>query len=63
MFKETALLSTIAVMELLAQAKNIGSIEFRYVEPLTLAGLFYLTISYAAAKLLRRLEIRNPVHG
>jgi polar amino acid transport system permease protein len=63
MFKETALLSTITVMELLAQAKNIGSIEFRYVEPLSLAGLIYLTISYVAARSLRRLETRNAVHG
>jgi len=63
MFKETALLSTITVMELLAQAKNIGSIEFRYVEPLTLAGLFYLTISYVAARGLRRLETTHAVHG
>jgi polar amino acid transport system permease protein len=63
MFKETALLSTITVMELLAQAKNIGSIEFRYVEPLSLAGLIYLTISYAAARLLRRFETRNAVHA
>jgi polar amino acid transport system permease protein len=63
MFKETALLSTITVMELLAQAKNIGSIEFQYVEPLSLAGLIYFTISYAAARLLRRFETRNAVHA
>jgi polar amino acid transport system permease protein len=63
MFKETALLSTITVLELLAQAKNIGSIEFRYVEPLTMAGAFYLVISYGAAWALRRFETRNPIHG
>ncbi len=63
MFKETALLSTITVLELLAQAKNIGSIEFRYIEPLTMAGAFYLVISYGAARVLRRFEARNPVHG
>jgi polar amino acid transport system permease protein len=63
MFKETALLSTISVMELLAQAKNIGSIEFRYVEPLTLAGVFYFVISYTAARGLRRLEASHAAHS
>lgn len=61
MFKETSLMSTITVMELLAQSKNIGSIEFRYVEPLTLAGVFYFVISYASARTLRRLEGSHAV--
>lgn len=56
MFKESALLSTITIMELLAQGKNIGSIEFRYIEPLTLVGMLYFTISYSAARIIRRLE-------
>ncbi len=59
MFKETALLSTITVMELMAEAKNAGSIDFRFVEPLTLAGALYLVISFAAASALRRLEVRH----
>lgn len=63
MFKETSLLSTITVMELLAQSKNIGSIEYRYVEPLTLAGFFYFVISYTAARGLRRLEGSHAVHS
>src|SRR5262249_5502012 len=41
MFKESALLSTISVVELLGQARIIGSLEFRYIEPLTLAGALY----------------------
>ncbi|WP_233827669.1 ectoine/hydroxyectoine ABC transporter permease subunit EhuD [Paraburkholderia sp. ZP32-5] len=57
MFKETSLLSTITVMEMLAQATNIGSIQYRYVEPLTLAGALYFVISYVSAKGLRRLEV------
>jgi polar amino acid transport system permease protein len=56
MFKESALLSTITVMELLGQATTIGSIDFRYVEPLTLVGALYFGISYSAAKAVRRLE-------
>jgi polar amino acid transport system permease protein len=61
MFKETAVLSSITVLELLAQARSIGSIEFRYVEPLTLAGLMYVLVSYPATRLIRRLEMRHAV--
>jgi polar amino acid transport system permease protein len=63
MFKETALLSTISVVELLGQAKIIGSLEFRYIEPLTLAGAFYFVISYAAARTLRAWEASHAVAG
>jgi polar amino acid transport system permease protein len=63
MFKETSLLSTITVIELLAEATSIGSIEFRYVEPLTMAGFVYFVISYTAARGIRRLEAGHVVHG
>jgi polar amino acid transport system permease protein len=63
MFKESSLLSTITVMELLAQSTTIGSLEFRYVEPLTMAGFFYFVISYSAARGIRRLEVSHGVHG
>jgi len=63
MFKETSLLSTITVIELLAQATSIGSMEFRYVEPLTMAGFFYFVNSYTAARGIRRLEARHVVHA
>jgi polar amino acid transport system permease protein len=63
MFKETSLLSTITVIELLAEATSIGSMEFRYVEPLTMAGFFYFVISYTAARGIRRLEARHVVHA
>ena len=63
MFKESSLLSTITVMELLAESTNIGSLEFRYVEPLTMAGLFYFVISYIAARGIRRLETAHVVRG
>jgi polar amino acid transport system permease protein len=32
---------------------------YRYVEPYTLAGLFYLVVSYASSVLLRRLEYKH----
>lgn len=63
MFKETSLLSTITIMELLAQGNNIGSIHFRYVEPLTMVGALYFVISYTAARLVRASEAGHAVSG
>ncbi|HEY6773506.1 MAG TPA: ectoine/hydroxyectoine ABC transporter permease subunit EhuD [Oxalicibacterium sp.] len=56
MFKDTPVLSAITVVELMLQAKNIGSQSFRYLEPITMAGIFFLCISLVAAMLVRRLE-------
>lgn len=56
LFKETPLLSAIAVMELMQTAKILGSESFRYVEPITLVGLFFLFFSLVAAALIRRVE-------
>lgn len=56
MFKETPLLSAIAVVELMQRAKIIGSETFRYLEPITLVGLFFLGLSLAAAWAVRRAE-------
>lgn len=58
MFKDTPLLSTITVLELLYTAKDIGSQTFRYLEPLTIVGILFLVVSLAAAWPLRRLEQR-----
>lgn len=62
MFKDTPVLSAITVVELMLQAKNIGSQSFRYIEPITLTGLFFLIISLVVALLVRRLEaqLRMP---
>ncbi len=62
MFKDTPVLSAITVVELMLQAKNIGSQSFRYIEPITLTGLFFLLISLVVALLVRRLEahLRMP---
>jgi hypothetical protein len=38
LFKETPLLSAIAVLELMQTAKILGSQTFRYTEPITLVG-------------------------
>jgi polar amino acid transport system permease protein len=58
MFKDSAILSAITVFELLNHATAIGSANFRYLEPLTLAGLLYLLVSYPSAWFIRRLEAR-----
>lgn len=56
LFKETPLLSAIAVLELMQTAKILGSENFRYVEPITLVGLFFLVFSLIAAAGVRRVE-------
>jgi polar amino acid transport system permease protein len=59
MFKDTPLLSAITVLELLQRAKLLGAAEFRYLEPLTLAGLLLLGISVSASRALAQLERRH----
>ena len=56
LFKETPLLSAIAVLELMQTAKIMGSETFRYTEPITLVGLFFLTMSLISAVLIRWVE-------
>lgn len=63
MFKDSAVLSAITVVELMATAQAIGSSSFRYLEPLTLAALLFLAVSYPASRLVNRLERRYaPQH-
>jgi polar amino acid transport system permease protein len=56
LFKETPLLSAIAIVELLQTAKIIGSETFRYNEPITLVGLMLLAMSVVSAAVIRRVE-------
>ncbi len=58
MFKETPLLLAIGVLDLVGAAQEAGSEVYRYVEPLTLAGIFFLLLSYPSSILVRRLERR-----
>ncbi|QDC00409.1 ectoine/hydroxyectoine ABC transporter permease subunit EhuD [Mesorhizobium sp. 8] len=58
MFKETPLLSAITVLELMNQAKLVANSYYRYVEPMTLVGVFFLIISLFSVILLRWLERR-----
>lgn len=56
LFKETPLLSAIAVLELMQTAKILGSESFQYTEPITLVGLFFLLFSLISAILIRQVE-------
>ena len=56
LFKETPLLSAIAVMELMQTAKILGAESFQYTEPITLVGLFFLFFSMISAMMIRRIE-------
>ena len=64
LFKETPLLSAIAVLEMMQTAKILGSESFQYTEPITLVGLFFLFFSMVSALLVRQVERwLNTRHG
>jgi polar amino acid transport system permease protein len=56
MFKETPQLAGIAVAELMLTASEIGSENFRYIEPITIVGLFFLVLSLISAAGIRHVE-------
>ena len=55
-FKDTPMLSVIAVTELLQAANAIGSETYRFLEPYTMVGVIFLAISLPAAAGLRLFE-------
>lgn len=58
MLKDAPLLSTIAVLELLAQARRFNAQLFRPLEAFTMAAVLFLAVSIPAAILVRYLEKR-----
>lgn len=58
MFKETPLLSAITVLELMNQAKSVANSSYRYIEPMTMVGVFFLIMSLISVVFLRWLEDR-----
>jgi polar amino acid transport system permease protein len=58
MFKDSVLLSTITVLELLGKAEDIGAQYYKFLEPYTEVGLLFLLVSYPASLAVRRLEKR-----
>jgi His/Glu/Gln/Arg/opine family amino acid ABC transporter permease subunit len=61
MFKSTALVSAVAVQELLYTAKTIGAYNFRYYELFTIVAIIYFLICYPTSLLVRRLEQKVEV--
>lgn len=55
-FKETPLLAAIAVSDVMFVAMQHGADFFQYMEPITIAGLIFLTISVGASVVIRLLE-------
>jgi polar amino acid transport system permease protein len=58
MFKDSAVLFAITVYELMGHALALGSSSYRYLEPLTIAGLLFFLVSYPSSHLVRILERR-----
>lgn len=56
MFKDTPLLLTIGVLEMVGQAEQFGSENYTYTEVYTLTGFFFLALSYPSSILVRRLQ-------
>jgi polar amino acid transport system permease protein len=55
-FKDTPMLSVIGVAELMQTANAIGSETYRFLEPYTLVGLIFLTLSLPTAGLVRLFD-------
>ena len=52
MFKETPLLAAITVVELFRAADQYSNSHYKYLEPMTLVGVFFLIVSIPSAILL-----------
>ncbi|TLW92011.1 ectoine/hydroxyectoine ABC transporter permease subunit EhuD [Saccharomonospora piscinae] len=58
MFKETPLLLAIGVLDIVGAAEEEAALNFDYVEPITIAGVLFLLLSYPSSLLVRYLERR-----
>jgi polar amino acid transport system permease protein len=55
-FKESAQLSAITVVEVVLRARIIGTRSFRFLEPMTMVGILFFMLSYPSSLLVQRLE-------
>ena len=58
MLKDTPMLMTITVLDMLGQARLFSQEHFQFTEPLTVIGVAFILISYPASLLTRVLERR-----
>jgi polar amino acid transport system permease protein len=63
MLKDTPILSTVTVVEMLDLAKIIGDRTFRYLVPLSLVGVIFLLVTMVCTAGIRRLEAALPKTG
>ena len=56
MFKDSALLSAIAITELVSAASQVAQDNYRFIEPYTAAGLIFFIVSYISILGIRKLE-------
>jgi polar amino acid transport system permease protein len=62
MFQATSLAFTIAVPELMAQARSISNINFHYFNIFVIAGLLYALITIPSSVMTDRLERKLALH-
>ncbi|GBR50395.1 ectoine/hydroxyectoine ABC transporter permease subunit EhuD [Acetobacter pomorum] len=48
LIKETPLLSSISVMDMMGEANLFGDMHYRYLEPITMVGVLFLTLGLVA---------------
>lgn len=63
MLKETPLLSSITIMDMMGQANTFGDMHYRYLEPITLVGAIFLLTGLCARWLSGRLSVALKVKG
>jgi len=61
LFKDSALASTVSVVELLFSAQLIASETFEYIKVYTIIGIFYFAVCYPTSLAIRRLERRLDI--
>lgn len=58
MLKDTPILMTITVLEMLGEARLFAQQDFQFTEPLTVIGVAFILIAYPASLLVRAMERR-----
>lgn len=63
MFKESALLSAIAVTDVLSAARQVAQENYRFIEPYTVVAVIFFIISYVSVLGVRKLERWSAKNG